>query len=37
MGEFVVRGHFPWEDAADEYAALVTAWWQGAYADVLRR
>jgi pimeloyl-ACP methyl ester carboxylesterase len=20
-------GHFTWEDAADEYAALVTAWW----------
>jgi pimeloyl-ACP methyl ester carboxylesterase len=20
-------GHFIWEDAADEYAALVTAWW----------
>jgi pimeloyl-ACP methyl ester carboxylesterase len=25
-------GHFPWEDAADEYVALVTAWWQGGYA-----
>jgi pimeloyl-ACP methyl ester carboxylesterase len=20
-------GHFTWEDAADEYAALVTSWW----------
>jgi pimeloyl-ACP methyl ester carboxylesterase len=20
-------GHFPWEDAADEYAALVASWW----------
>ena len=20
-------GHFIWEDAADEYAALVNAWW----------
>ena len=20
-------GHFTWEDAADEYAQLVTAWW----------
>lgn len=20
-------GHFIWEDAADEYAALVIAWW----------
>src|SRR5258705_1498569 len=25
-------GHFTWEDAADEYAALVTAWWGGGYA-----
>ena len=22
-------GHFVWEDAADEYARLVTAWWAG--------
>jgi len=25
-------GHFTWEDAADEYAALVTSWWGGGYA-----
>jgi pimeloyl-ACP methyl ester carboxylesterase len=25
-------GHFTWEDAADEYAALVTHWWDGGYA-----
>ena len=25
-------GHFAWEDAADEYAALVTSWWAGCYA-----
>ena len=25
-------GHFVWEDAADEYAALATSWWQGGYA-----
>jgi pimeloyl-ACP methyl ester carboxylesterase len=25
-------GHFTWEDAADEYAALVTTWWAGGYA-----
>jgi len=25
-------GHFTWEDGADEYAALVTAWWAGGYA-----
>jgi pimeloyl-ACP methyl ester carboxylesterase len=24
-------GHFAWEDAADEYAALVAAWWAGRY------
>lgn len=27
-------GHYPWEDASDEYAALVTAWWRGGYAHV---
>jgi pimeloyl-ACP methyl ester carboxylesterase len=25
-------GHFTWEDAADEYAALATGWWSGGYA-----
>jgi pimeloyl-ACP methyl ester carboxylesterase len=25
-------GHFTWEDGADEYAALVTAWWDGGFA-----
>jgi len=24
-------GHFAWEDAADEYAALVSAWWAGGF------
>jgi pimeloyl-ACP methyl ester carboxylesterase len=28
----VDAGHFTWEDAADQYAALVTAWWSGGYA-----
>jgi pimeloyl-ACP methyl ester carboxylesterase len=27
--------HFIWEDAADEYAALVTSWWAGGYAKVV--
>lgn len=27
-------GHYPWEDAADEYAALVTGWWNGSYTVV---
>jgi pimeloyl-ACP methyl ester carboxylesterase len=22
-------GHFTWEDAADDYAALVASWWSG--------
>jgi pimeloyl-ACP methyl ester carboxylesterase len=25
-------GHYTWEDAADEYAALATRWWDGGYA-----
>jgi pimeloyl-ACP methyl ester carboxylesterase len=24
-------GHFTWEDAADQYAALATSWWKGGY------
>jgi len=30
-------GHWAWEDAADEFAALVSAWWGGGYAAVGRR
>jgi pimeloyl-ACP methyl ester carboxylesterase len=30
--EIIDAGHFTWEDAADEYAALVTRWWSGGYA-----
>jgi pimeloyl-ACP methyl ester carboxylesterase len=30
--DVIDAGHFTWEDAADEYAALVTAWWGGGYA-----
>jgi pimeloyl-ACP methyl ester carboxylesterase len=29
--------HFIWEDAADQYAALVTSWWAGDHATVERR
>ena len=25
-------GHFTWEDAADEYAELLTSWWSGGHA-----
>ena len=24
-------GRFTWEDGADQYAALVTTWWNGGY------
>jgi pimeloyl-ACP methyl ester carboxylesterase len=30
--EFIDAGHFIWEDAADQYAALVTSRWDGGYA-----
>jgi pimeloyl-ACP methyl ester carboxylesterase len=29
--DIIDAGHFTWEDGADEYAALVTAWWGGGY------
>ena len=32
--DIIDAGHFTWEDAADEYAALVTAWWTGPYATI---
>jgi pimeloyl-ACP methyl ester carboxylesterase len=30
-------GHFIWEDAAEEYAALVTAWWRDGFAQCMNR
>ena len=30
--DIIDAGHFVWEDAADEYATLVTSWWGGGYA-----
>ena len=30
--DVIDAGHFTWEDAADEYAALVSRWWAGGYA-----
>ena len=30
--EILDAKHFIWEDAADEYAALVSGWWAGGYA-----
>jgi pimeloyl-ACP methyl ester carboxylesterase len=32
--DFIDAGHFIWEDAADQYAALVTRWWSGGYTVV---
>jgi pimeloyl-ACP methyl ester carboxylesterase len=32
--QIIDAGHFIWEDAADQYAALVTTWWAGRYRDV---
>ena len=32
--DIIDAGHFTWEDAADEYAALVTSWWGGDYAAI---
>jgi pimeloyl-ACP methyl ester carboxylesterase len=30
--DIIDAGHFTWEDAADEYAALVTGWWDAGHA-----
>lgn len=30
--DYLDAGHFAWEDAADQYAAIVTDWWRGRYA-----
>lgn len=30
--DIVDAGHFVWEDAADEYARIVTTWWDSGYA-----
>jgi pimeloyl-ACP methyl ester carboxylesterase len=30
--DVVEAGHFAWEEAADEYASLITSWWSGGYA-----
>jgi pimeloyl-ACP methyl ester carboxylesterase len=31
--DIIDAGHFTWEDAADEDAALVMSWWGGGYAS----
>jgi hypothetical protein len=30
-------GHFTWEDAADEYAQIVSSWWAEGYARAVGR
>jgi hypothetical protein len=32
--DIIDAGHFTWEDAADQYAALVINWWAGGYAPL---
>jgi hypothetical protein len=29
--DIVEAGHFTWEDAAADYAALITSWWAGGH------
>jgi pimeloyl-ACP methyl ester carboxylesterase len=33
--DIIDAGHFTWEDAANDYAALVTSWWGGGYATAV--
>ena len=33
--DIIDTGHFTWEDAPDEYAALVTSWWGGGSATAV--
>lgn len=35
--DIIDAGHFTWEDATDEYARLVTSWWDGGYAATRKR
>jgi pimeloyl-ACP methyl ester carboxylesterase len=32
--DLVDAGHFTWEDAAEQYAEIVTSWWSGGYAQL---
>jgi pimeloyl-ACP methyl ester carboxylesterase len=34
--DVIDAGHYPWEDAADVYAALVGTWWSGGYTSTQR-
>jgi len=35
--DVIDQGHFLWEDAADEYAALLLSWWEGGYQNPRER
>jgi pimeloyl-ACP methyl ester carboxylesterase len=35
--DVIDHGHFLWEDAADEYAALLLSWWNGGYQNPRER
>jgi pimeloyl-ACP methyl ester carboxylesterase len=35
--DIIDAGHFAWEDGADDFAALVSAWWAGGYAEAARQ
>jgi len=32
--DLIDAAHFPWEDAPDTYADLITSWWTGGYANI---
>lgn len=32
--DIMETGHWAWEDAADQFASLVTSWWAGGYREV---
>jgi pimeloyl-ACP methyl ester carboxylesterase len=34
--DLIDAGHFVWEDAAADYAALITRWWAGGYKSITR-
>ena len=35
--DIVDAGHFTWEDDTDQYATLVTTWWDGGYSNAERQ
>lgn len=35
--DLIDAGHFTWEDAANEYAQIVSSWWAEGYARAVGR